>query len=378
MDNYSLRIIAPPHLTAVTHAEEFTRFAGQYRQSTTIQGGFWQASWVFENAERSFAERWYEEHLMYLFQNQIGAAVGWEGFIAEMELSINGFTERRGVLEMANAVRVDYTDESGAEQSTAFVTDDSSIARYGRREEILSLSEVTSDEADAYAAQYLHENSKPWSKPVAISFASDKSVTLNVLCVGRIGTANWRYLTAGDGVTTGNADLFLSEIIADDIQFVSQGNLQSNDLQILQRPKDTPQRAYERVREIVAMGRDAGGGIHESWQFGVYGIGGYATYKPISNEPLYEWLPNGRLTAINAGHISPWLMQCGVLRNRTRTNKAAPPNSFLQQDNDILISEIEMTQGATHPTFKVNNSTTETEQIRAIDDYKRWLEGIEE
>ena len=377
---YNLRILPPPHRAEVQHSEDFTRYAQQYKQSIRASGGFWQASWVFstdgggdakKSVDTTFLLRWYDEALMYVMQNKVGGLVAWDGFVAEMELSMNGLTERRSVLDMSNTVRVKYTDENGDEQQTDWYINDLSVSRFGRKEEVIDLSEITTEEAEAYAQAYLRENGWPHSRPTKIDLSGSDISALTVTAVGRVGTANFKYTDAGDGVTVGNADESVRLIIENDTQFLTPNALRVNDLQILQKPKDNAQRAYDRIQEIEGMGRVTGD-THEIWRFAVW-EDGRANYVPFDNEPIYKWLANGRLVSPSMGEIDAWLMRPGVVRNHGRVGQEMPPGSLLQRTNDIYIAEIEVSAGAEYPTLKPEVES-ESDLFRAIEDYQRWLE----
>ena len=81
---------------------------------------------------------------------------------------------------MFNHVTVTYTDVSDTVQTSAASTQDQSIAKFGRREDLLTLDGLRQATAEARRDAYLLENAWPWARAVGMS-ANDKT-TSKYLC----------------------------------------------------------------------------------------------------------------------------------------------------------------------------------------------------
>jgi hypothetical protein len=332
---YSLYCLLPSQLGSGAVDSDYADLATRYRHSTRWQGGFWEASWFFplgEHVTDLYLRDWFENRLAFRHSERIGSLPTWEGYIWVMDLTLEGFTERVDMSELYNAIKTIYRDSAGAQQETSFYTDDDSIDRYGRREFVLTLDHVAAAEAQAAAQTLLTAKSLPSPRPVAIDPRDQDG--LAVTAVGDVFTMNNKLVTAGDG-TTDNISDYISDIISTDCEFVSEGVIDTNTLQIL-KETDLPTRAWDLLLRLT----EAGDASDNPWRFTVEG--GKAAYQQADNTPLYMWMGREQGLVAQIGPDNPWQMRPGVLRNTTRIHSSWPSTSFFQSGRDILIEEIEM------------------------------------
>jgi hypothetical protein len=261
-----------------------------------------------------------------------------------------------------------YTDEDGNDALTAYYTDATSIARYGRRELLLYMRNANSAAAIAAAQTALLEMKEPWPRPVSLDPESPDQ--LDVLCVGVVFTAQNKFVgaTTLDG-TTGNLSAVISDIATNDCEFLSSGSITTNTIQY-KRSLPQPVRAWDLITELTNIGD--GTDPFRAWVTHNDAL----NYAVADNEPRYLWQGQNRGLVTKAGSFSrsdAWAMEPAVLRDMSRPSGPAIPGSFLTDSRDSWIYEVEMADGLTFPYLKPEGSE-EDEIRRAMGLYRRWLE----
>lgn len=365
---YSLRCFSSP-LMGESFIEDFTDNALRYRHATRYLGGYWDASWfipfsdprlvgnsplrqqALRQATEYLIREWFENRLLYRIREAAGGALTWQGMVWRMELTYDGSKTVKDMDGVYNRVKVIYTDLTGAKQSTSWYDNLYSQSRYGIRELIIPMDNVSTTEAQTRAQTELTQLAHPIE--TAVSFHQNDSEDeiyregLAVYAVGDIFTANNKYVgtTSADG-TTGNISAFIQAIVENDCQFLSVGNVKTNTVQ-RRRDFKTPTRAWDALRQLTEVG-DAS---FSPWVIYSHG-GGMVRYEPASNKPLYEWRGRDAGLVDLTGGGSPWGVLPGVIRDTTRRSTPAIPGTFLQKSNDSWIAEIEMASGSGQPVPK--------------------------
>lgn len=343
------------------YVDEFTDWVQRYRQRIRWRGGFWSADW-FMPGDSKYLDEWFYNRLMFGIQTRVGGDVAWEGVVWQMTLARGGVTERRDMSQLYNAIKVLYTDTSGTDQSTSWVTDASSITQFGRRELILELDDITATEATDAANHRLALSAYPSSEVVAVG--ANLKPGLQVRAVGRVVTMNNKYVTAGDS-TLDNTDAYIEEILDNDCEYVSPGTLETNTRQTKKAAPETA-RPWNTVQDMVERASSTG----ELWRFFV-GKGGRAEYRKADATPRYEW--RGKTLAAIDGNYVPWLVKPAVVRNLSRRQTVPTTSSFFTDGRDFLVGEVEMADDRQNPRLKPI-SVNEQDIIEAMADYRRWLE----
>src|SRR3990167_5193621 len=138
--------------------------AVNWRRSVRRDGGYWLGSftWLGDAVRLS---KYFNEFLSFHFE-EIAGGKTWEGLIYEMDLTINGITRRRSLDMLYNYVSVKYNDETDTNQDSTASSNAASIARYGRREELLLLDNYPQAAAEQQRDAFLKENAWPWPRGV--------------------------------------------------------------------------------------------------------------------------------------------------------------------------------------------------------------------
>jgi hypothetical protein len=372
-----LKVYESPHLGS-SLVEDFTEAASRYRQAYSRYGP-WDASfWLpFTDPElghgvaaverrargRALAalEGWFANRLMFKVEATVGGLLAWQGVVWEMELTVEGFTTRKSMEPLYNAVRVNYVDHSNATQQTAWYTNETSVRRYGRRELVIARNRIAQAEAEAEAARRLELVSRPAEEPLPAPNVDDG---LLVQCVGLIFTANNRYVTAGDN-TLKNRDVVIRGIVDTDCDFLTPRSFTPNTLQARASSDGIPRRAWDAIRRLL----EAGDGS-QPYAFEV-GPGGAVRYGPVDPTPRYEW--RGREQGYRDQHGQPafWLMRPAVVRNMMRSAGAPAPGTFLLDIRDSWPAEVETHEGAAYPDVKPGG--TDYNLVTVQEHYARWI-----
>lgn len=363
MSYSSLRVYSPL-LQGAEFIADITEQVSGYRRSIRRNGGYWLGDFLLYDEPNNLAKFFYER-LGCHFVETAGGFVTWEGLIYEMEFTLNGVTRRRSLDTLANHVKTTYLDTAGAAQESTAVTNDESIARFGRKEEMLLLDGVAQAAAEARRDTYLNENGWTWPRVVGMGLGrSDLQLTV-ALC-GYAHTANWRYESVGDG-STGNLSDWLRAIIETDCEFLQAGSIAENTMQV-RKETNTPQRAWDVLLDLLDLG-DTAGNPYRLYVDNQRRV----TYEMVNKQPLY-WLRGGTLynSAGGTGAADPWLLKPGVIRDTSYPVRRKEHGAWLDDARDCLIDEIEV--GESGIVLKTDEFE-EGDLLAAQQDYAAMLEN---
>ncbi len=370
---YAIRSYSSP-LDGEDFEEDFTHMAGRVRVSRKMMGGDWILEFSIPLAARgrTYLRDWFDSRLFHTIRMFAGGGKVWEGVVWQLDLSLDGIKLRRDYGEVFNSIKAHYTDEGGTQSATAFFDDVASQSQFGVREQVLYLREMPTAVAEAEAQTALIEMADAWPRTVAASLDLDNR--LDVIVCGKVFTANNRYVspTTLDNLA-GNIDVFVTNIITNDCEFLTAGEITTNALQKT-RSLDTAIRAWDYLAELT----EAGDGTNPF----VLSVNpdAFMDYHVPDNTPIYFW--HGRRDGFQgAGGVSPpsfsWAAGPGVMRDVTRPNAPAIPGSFLASINDSWILETEMADGQAFPELKPEGLDDE-ELLRSMRQYGTFLEEEEE
>lgn len=329
-----------------------TKPLNDWRRSIRARGGFWLGSGMLTEGEAGITEadlvkafyRWLGGDLV----ERSGGRVTWDGLIYDLELEINGIRRRRSLDDLYNAVATTYETE-GEVYTSSYATVDQSIARYGRREELLTADNTPAATASAYRDTYLSRSAWPWARPVGVA-KPDRS-KLTVRACGYVFTANWLFAKQADD-TTKNVSTWLSEIVgtaeglssdhggsvsgAGDCQFLSGGTIETNTLQRV-ATLDTEQRTWDLISDLAELG-DSSGNPWAAWVDASRRL----NYGALDLSVRY-YLRGGELFDLLAGPraINPWQVRPGVVRDLSFVMGHAEYGSMLADARDLWVEEVE-------------------------------------
>ena len=331
----SLRMFHPV-LSGAAFLEDLSRVAAPtWRRSTRRDGGYWRGSFTL-TGERDRLALFFHERLGAHIEEKYSGYKTWEGMVYEMDLTLEGNTRRRSLDLLSNYVTATYIDTTGDINTSAAAENEASIARYGRREELLTLDGYPQTASEKRRDTWLKENAWPWARPVG-ALRGMGANQLTVTVCGYVFTSNWRYATGG--ATTGNVSAYIADLIAN-CEFLSAGIVNENTLQV-KFESSIPSRTYDVISEQAGLG-DASG---NPWRFWVDNDR-RANYKLIDTTPAY-YLRGGELYASAGGSQAAisWTVKPGVARDMNYPISRAEYSGWLPDARDFYIEEVEAGPG---------------------------------
>jgi hypothetical protein len=264
------------------------------------------------------------------FVEQVGGIITFTGFIYEMEFAHNGLRRRTSFDDIYNAVKVIY---NGGASSTAWNENTESIARWGRKEKIIDLPDVTTP-ATAIAQRDAQLRKSGWQQITPMSISKERSgASLHVMVAGYVFTANWRYTSITLGAPTALSTV-LTSIINADCPFLSVGDIEANSTII--DAVDNTKTAWQQIIDLLEFGSST----QQPVRFFV-GSNRGAFYATINKEPQLFLRGGGIYAQMGAqAEILPRYVQPSVLRDLLYTVPVNQPDSFLLDFRDMLIDEV--------------------------------------
>lgn len=359
---HTVRIFTPV-LKDIAYVDDITGDMLDYRRTIRFQGGYWQANFRLQ-APLNDLIRIFNNWLGYHFEESVGGVTTWEGMIYEMTLNLP-FTCRIKTLDvLANSVKATYLSGSST-ATTAAATQTESIARYGQKEELLSLDQLNSTTATALRDTYLKENAWPWPRP---QDQGAGEAFIDFICCGYVFCANWRYTTTADG-SSSNVGAWISSIVSTDLtEFLRSGFIAANSL-ALTKTLQTPQRCWDQMLDLTSLG-DASGNLYRLWVEN----NRYINYKQVSTTPEY-YIFKGNIVpsmAQSSNVINPYFVKPGVFRDMDWPIQNTDPGSYLTDARDMIIEEISV--GANSGLSWRSLEFSEAEIIQQQKEYEASLE----
>lgn len=116
----------------------------------------------------------------------------WEGQLAEISVTLGQRRRSIGLDKLANRLRCRYTDTNGVTATTSPTSDSASIALYGTKDAVISMSHVTSTTASGAAARALAQWKNPQQQPsTRIETGGGGNVVVELLFRGWYWTLGW-------------------------------------------------------------------------------------------------------------------------------------------------------------------------------------------
>jgi hypothetical protein len=298
-------------------------------------------------------EKWFYERLGAHIEEYSYGQKTWQGFIWEMDLvapdrtlgSIRRWKRRRVSYDtLANYVRCDYTDpDTGTSGSTTWASDSGSIARYGRKEEIIQRNLNSTNAAEA-RDEFLELFAS--GSPQLISFEKPTGVPfLEVTVAGYISTASFRHTATADG-TTSDVGTWVQDILDTDLEFLTAGRVAANTRTIKQK-LSTPTRALTVLEDLLTLRDGSGNRFNITTQSDSVSPP-QIHYEQWTNTPVGS-LRGGRFYGAGSADLetSPRIMIPGIYRDQDYLGEAlsrrvSATNSFYATPADFLLETVEV------------------------------------
>ena len=347
-----------PLAQGARHVESFRARAVNYERGDRFFFGPWRAKWEFldepgKALDRDYAWDWALTRLGYHYEERIGRIVPWSGIVQEVDLFLDGDGVRYSIVDLANRIRVVYTDENKVAQVTSWYTDAASIAKYGQRDDEVTLEKdsATAAEAARHAQIKLAQRAWPTVEPLAMDAKTPNSVKITAM--GYVASLHWRYLTIASGTYT--VTNFLATAIQTDAtiaagssdRFVSLGRMETNS-EITHIGQYGLATIWEGLKGVINLRPDPNGPPFVSRVSGNRRL----DYYQVDPEPIYRWKDRSIVQrAGGRGSLNPWLIRPHIIRSERAVRSSSPPDSWLLDGRDRVMAEVTMADGLTQPVI---------------------------
>ena len=146
----------------------------------------------------------------------------WWGYVNEVVVSNGAVSFGVSFDGMANSIAVGYTDYKGQRATTTYSEDTPSVARWGRKQKLIALSDANESAANYRRASEIYYYATPQGV-ASFDRAGDDRPVVTLNCVGWWDRLEWEYFSYAGGVhehAVGGGEQNLGE--GTDIQRVSQ------------------------------------------------------------------------------------------------------------------------------------------------------------
>ena len=346
----SIRVYQPKSISN-DYVGEFGKLSTGYRQTIRLYGGWWTARWDMTNYNDSIKQNF--------FNRRIGAHIGvfdggslvWVGLIWEMELYQNGVLRRISLDKVRNAVKCVYMKTiDDTRNETSYYTNDGSIARYGRIEEIVYLDKTYLATAQIYAQTVLREQQWPLPRIVSVrSPKEDDHMQLRVSAVGYAHTINYKYLTLADvGKAIGDTNGLIDDAITTDAEFVSSGSLAVNAVSSI--PPDTETKVWDWLMELAEIGDGTNSYAIQVMQ------ARKLSYFQVGTTPTIFWDGKAIRGSTSRSSITQkYSVRPGILRDLTWPSSPLEATALLEDKRDSIVSEVEAGMDFDLPILKADD-----------------------
>jgi hypothetical protein len=362
-----------PLLLSSDYVGGYGKYIKNYRQSSRLYGGWWQASWDMNDYSDPIKQLFFNRRIGSHVDIYDGGSHIWSGLIWEMELYSRGVLRRISMDKVRNAVKCIYTkQDDDTRLDTGYYTNDESIARYGRIEEAVYLDRTYTDTAQKYAQTILQEQQWPLPRVVSVREPKvDEVMQLRIKCVGYTHTLNYQYVTIADaGLYIGGAIGAIKTAIDTDSEFLEPGSMATNETWV--RPSKTETRLLDWINELTDIGDGSTPYIYQAYR------NRKLSYLALSNEPTIFWDGKEiRSSLSRSSKTQKYYVKPGIYRDLTWTSATLDSNAFLQDKRDSIVSEVEAGMNYSIPILKAddyNDSDLMASLLQAQIDFHDWEE----
>lgn len=168
--------------------------ADKWKRNVRAQGGSWLGSFEL-SGNRTLLLDAFDTWLGCDLRERSEGSWSWRGMIYEIDLVHGGSRWRRSLDTMTNYVTTTYIEpgEDGSVNTSAAASHARSIARYGRKEEMLLQDNLPRPAAEAMRDRHL--TARAWPNPLPVSLASGSDFYLEFQACGYPFTTQWRNTT---------------------------------------------------------------------------------------------------------------------------------------------------------------------------------------
>lgn len=185
----------------------------------------------------------------------------WWGYVAEVEIRVGTVSIGISLDSMANSVAVAYSSVAagtatvGVRATTAWSSNADSVAAYGTKELLHSMSGATAAGAQGVRDAVLSARQYPVPE---VRFAGDNSLSATLRCRGWFDTLGWHYYSQTATVSTVTTTQ-ISDAVTAEGEFVTAADIDTASGISSSQYRDGDSTALSEIKELLQMGTSAGG-----------------------------------------------------------------------------------------------------------------------
>lgn len=355
-----------PNILIGDYPQYFARYhttlrAGQFlrlRHRKRFFGGDWELSFFLpeEGLGTAVLDGYYETLLMAQIAEYYEGSIPFVGVCWEMIRTKDGKRTVKSMSDVYNAVSCIYTvTDSSTQVETAYQTNDDSIARYLRREQLVYKDNCEPAEAIAEAQSFLNTHYDAWGKSTDFNTSQPDGLEVTVMGMGRLFNNFYSQATTPNSLI--QVDAFVEAVWTTDLTgnltFLGNGGVETNTKEV-QRELRAPTKAGDLIDLLARKGDDT---VPFRW---------YVTsdmqfrFEPLNITPTLEWRgrKRGGLFRVGGAAVN-WNATPGVLKDNTMQQMPALTGSYLAKRNHELVEEFSMWQGDDQAVPTTEDATEE-------------------
>lgn len=333
MADYALTLYQSAKAGTPVFYGDITAAAQNWQRSIAAQGGALDGSFRIVGPLHQL-QGWFYNRLGWHVEEVAGGKT-WAGLVYEMDLTYLGSTRRRSLDNVYNYVKTHYED-GGTPADTTVAQDAGSIARYGRRENILSLTDYPLAAANQIRDLHLRQHAVPQPLALTASVTQGESY-LDVTVMGYWKTMSWRYSSIQTGTTTDVSAYVNSLVTADCTDYLTVGAIRANTVRVKNSTTD-PQRVWDVLQELVALGGNRSS-VAYPWRLYVDNSR-RVWYEEINTTPMYAIRDDGIHSYAGGGRVSPRQVVPGVMRDMRYPVVRVEAGSWLADARDTWVERV--------------------------------------
>lgn len=266
----------------------------------------------------------------------------WEGILTGVTLNLGGEAIDTRLDGLANAVKVRYQPDIGAQVSTAFAEDATSIATYGRKEYIYSGSGMTTAAAQAVRDALLAARAGPLASRTSQIGSRSPDITITLVFGGLYETLGW--------LTTSNTSTTLTDTLTQVATLITAYNT-VNDFGIVTTSlgtsgvtdteyidADTTYR--EKIERLLSRGTSSG----TRYAWGVYEDGVFRAVEWAGATPAtiayQRWVGDDRIWTPTGVEIPPWEVRPNTMYEVRDLSDSSALYTYSDEDARLFVERV--------------------------------------
>lgn len=305
---------------------------------SAAQGGYYSAAMRYDAAPQ------YLEQLLRFLGHRVDVfdryqRLAWQGMATEVEIHEPGYTYAYALDDLVNSCKVVFSGiegedaDAGYRSETDWATDAASLAQYGQKDRVLSISGATDAQADLLRDRYLTLYARPLARKVISGEVGRPYAWLR--CRGYWWTCDWRVFNEADvGDVATNTQI---ERIVDGVCAFIAGRTVAATGNSVSQHRDANQTAWQEILRLMGFGDSSNNPLLcQVWDGRVLEVG------TLPAAPAYYRRRDGRyMDTTEHNVLDPWMLRAGqIVRLPGILPGRAVESAALDDPRNVLLQQV--------------------------------------